>query len=118
MDDNDIVAITQKEEAIALFRQNYNIMFGDISGMLRKAKLTPIMDLQGQDPSFTNMAVELEHYMFLLDKLGCEIEISSQYMARAREYLILVHQLAEAIENDDCDSLGAAIAALDEKPYI
>lgn len=95
-------------------------MFGEISSMLRKAKLTPIWELQENNPSFTALASDLEYFLEHLKQFS-EImpeKFTTEEINRAVDYVRLTKDLAVAIDNDDDDSLGAAIAALDEKPYI
>ncbi|EJL6876770.1 hypothetical protein VCSRO18_3341 [Vibrio cholerae] len=111
--------LLQKKNAITRFRRIHGAMYGEISSMLRIAKLAPMNELQNHEPSFTAMANELEQYLESLIRLH-EIfdSINVSDVNHAREYLDLVKNLAKAIEADDYDGLCEAIAALDEKPYI
>ena len=106
------------ENAYKVFNSVHSAMFGEISSMLRKAKLTPILNLRDVNPSFTAMVDVLDEYLAILVKLDVHIDITSNHLDDTRQYLKLVRNLAEAIDSNDSDSLGEAIAALDEKPYI
>lgn len=108
-----------KEFAVEEFWRLHGEMFGEIKSMLGTAKLTPIEELQNHEPNFTAMVDNLETYLGILKKLHEILEsIDADSISHVEEYLTFVRQLAQAIEDDDPDGLGAAIAALDEKPYI
>ncbi|PML45976.1 hypothetical protein BCT75_24440 [Vibrio lentus] len=121
--ENNVVklGLNQEEHKAAKikFRRLHSAMFGEISSMLRTAKLAPMLELQVHEPSFTAMVEELETYLTFLEQLKAVFTaVNETDVENAREYLSLVKALAMAIESDDHDGLCAAIAALDEKPYI
>jgi hypothetical protein len=113
------VQIKQIAEAVKRFNGLHGCIFGDISSMLRTAKLAPIEDLRAHDPNFTEMVGILEEYKIIIVSLSAFLEqITEHTINRLDEYINLARKLAEAIESHCYDALGAAIAALDEKPYI
>ncbi|HGF7521923.1 TPA: hypothetical protein AB5A43_003368 [Vibrio cholerae] len=107
-----------KRSAIQRFTRLHGAMYGEISSMLRRAKLAPMEALQAHEPSFTQMAVELEEYLGVLVVLSQMLDLEEHVITHATEYLLLIKKLASAIEVGDPELLGEAIAALDEKPYI
>lgn len=108
-----------KKIAIQRFTRLHGAMFGEISGMLKKAKLSPMEALQANEPSFSQMAESLEEYLDTLEVLRQRIEdIEVSVIEHAKEYLQLIKNLATAIDAGCTDMLGEAIAELDEKPYI
>ncbi|MGH1373570.1 MAG: hypothetical protein ACRBBW_16135 [Cellvibrionaceae bacterium] len=116
---NDIEAQLIKD-AKARFNRLHSRIFGDISDMLRVAKLEPLHVLTDNDPSFTALVVELDELRGIVLGLW---EIMPEISSKANldtldEYLGLTRELAVSIESGCSDSLGAAISALDEKPYI
>lgn len=110
---------TLHEKAINKFNELYSAIFGEISSMLRKAKLAPMIELQKHNPSFTETASQLKLYRDLSKVAADLIKIDQgSELAMLDEYISLVTNLAKAIDNDDYDALCGAISALDEKPYI
>jgi len=111
----DILVIKAKRR----FQGLHSEIVGEISTILKKAKLMPIVELQANDPSFTAIVEELRRMRQILeilhDHLGDEI---SHNMSILDTYIDLADSLAQAIANDSPDCLGEAIAALDEQPYI
>ncbi|MGI2067881.1 hypothetical protein [Shewanella sp. MF08487] len=113
------VQTKQIAEAVKRFNGLHGSIFGDISSMLRTAKLAPIEDLRAHDPNFTEMVVILEEYKVIIVGLSTFLEqITEATIQRLDEYISLARDLAVAIESHCYDALGAAIAALDEKPYV
>ena len=107
------------KKAVEKFNDLYSAIFGEISSMLRKAKLRPMMELQKDNPSFTETAKQLKTYKDLSKAVAELLELDqSKELAMLDEYISLVTDLATAIDNDDHDALCGAISALDEKPYI
>ncbi|KAF3980311.1 MAG: hypothetical protein HFP76_02750 [Methylococcales symbiont of Iophon sp. n. MRB-2018] len=86
--------------------------------MLKAAKIEPMHHLAGLDPSFTSLLVDLEWYMEIIKKLGTSLDITPTDIELVTEYIVLAKDLAESIDSGCSDSLGAAVAALDEKPYL
>ncbi|KAF3984707.1 MAG: hypothetical protein HFP81_00755 [Methylococcales symbiont of Hymedesmia sp. n. MRB-2018] len=74
--------------------------------------------LAGLDPSFTSLVVDLERYMEIIKKLKDALDITDSDIEFVAEYIVLARSLAESIDSGCSDNLGAAVAALDEKPYI
>ncbi|KAF3982204.1 MAG: hypothetical protein HFP78_02890 [Methylococcales symbiont of Hymedesmia sp. n. MRB-2018] len=86
--------------------------------MLKTAKIEPMHHLAGLDPSFTSLVVDLERYMEIIKKLKDALDITDSDIEFVAEYIVLTRSLAESIDSGCSDNLGAAVAALDEKPYI
>lgn len=116
--DKDFLSQLHKK-AVDKFEEVYSSIFGEISSMLRKAKLMPMVELQKNNPTFTEIAAQLKIYRDFsalavqLLKIDKDNEINT-----LDEHITLTTNLAKAIDEDDADALCAAIAALDEKPYI
>lgn len=96
------------------------IIFGEISSMLRTAKLLPLYELQTQNPTFMQIVEQLREYRDIAKQVASMLGgvISQSEIDDVSEYLAFAEDLAEAIDANSPDSLCAAIAALDEKPYI
>lgn len=96
------------------------IIFGEISAMLKTSKLLPLYELQNQNPTFKDIVAELTTYRDIATQVATIVgaAIDQSEIDNVNEYLELALELAKAIDSDDHDSLCAAIAALDEKPYI
>ncbi|MEQ1965245.1 hypothetical protein ABLB69_19315 [Xenorhabdus khoisanae] len=107
------------KKATGRFREMHAIIFGEISSILKKAKLMPLIELRKHNPSFTEIAEELIRYRELAKKVATWLDIEEdQFSAYVDEYIALTRELAKAIDDDDPDALCGAIAALDDKPYI
>ncbi len=101
------------------FNTIYSGIFGEISSMLKLAKLCPIHELQSRDPSFMKLLDELKQYHKIVIELNTIFAFSSEIdVSRLGEYINVVENLAKAIDSGDLDDLTQAIAQLDEKPYI
>jgi len=100
------------------YKKLHGGIIGEISAMLRTAKLEPMHSLINEDPSFTSLVKVLERYVGILNQLVDVLDIEPNDLKTVTEYVGLARNLAEAIDNGCHDSLGAATAALDEKPYI
>ncbi|MBK2671368.1 hypothetical protein FHB94_05090 [Citrobacter freundii] len=107
------------DQAVDEFNRLHGTMIGEISAMLKTAKVAPLVDLRKKDPTFLNVVAELRMFRdvccalaphFLVDKTGEIADID--------KLLKLANDLAQAIDADDPDALCAAIAALDVEPYI
>lgn len=115
---NDISSALH-DKAIRKFNEVYSAIFGEISSMLRKAKLMPMIELQKNNPSFTETAVQLKLYRDFSEIAAGLLKVDkNSELNMLDDYIALVTSLAEAIDKDDHDALCGAIAALDEKPYI
>lgn len=101
------------------FNTLYSGVFGEISSMLKLAKLCPIHELQHKDPSFTALYNELLQYEKIVIELnGIFNFANSTEMERLREYISATERLAKAIDDNNIEELTHVIAELDEKPYI
>lgn len=100
------------------YKRLHSSIIGEISYMLKTAKIEPMHHLIGLDPSFTALVQDLEAYMIIIDKLKDALEIKDGDIEIVKEYIILARGIAESIDSGCSDNLGAAVAALDEKPYI
>jgi hypothetical protein len=99
------------------FNIAYYGLFSEIGAMLSKAKLMPIHALCAENPSFNKRAQELVDIKPVLEVLAPYFGVNYD-KNMIEDYIELVVDLASAIDSNDPDNLGAAIAALDEKPYI
>ncbi|WP_210531577.1 hypothetical protein [Pantoea ananatis] len=106
------------KKAVNRFNELHSSIFGSISSMLSQAKIQPMGTLRGKNPSFTALVDELELYRTIAGKLGTLLGGSNANLAMIDEYLELARSMADAIDGENHDGLCAAIAALDEKPYI
>ena len=117
----NVLPINQRlhDQAVDEFNRLHGTMIGEISAMLKTAKVAPLVDLRKKDPTFSNVVAELRMFRdvccalaphFLVDKTGEIADID--------KLLTLASDLAQAIDADDPDALCAAIAALDVEPYI
>lgn len=92
---------------------------GHVSHMLREAKLLPLSELSTQIPSYTEMVTELKYSSSLCEYLNPLLNNTlTSEIDVVNKLIMLADNLAKAIEIECTDSLGAAIAALDEEPYI
>ncbi|MBI6547392.1 hypothetical protein [Xenorhabdus lircayensis] len=107
------------KRAVSRFHELHAAIFGEISSILKKAKLLPLIELRKHNPSFTEIAEELIKYRDLAQKVAAWLDIEEdQFSAYVDEYIALTRELAKAIDDDNPEALCGAIAALDEKPYI
>ena len=107
------------KKAVARFNTLTYGILGEISSMLSKAKLLPIPELQLNDPTFDRVVSQLRLYRVLAETVSELLKIDKrQELADLDEYIEYADDLAQAIASDNADALCAAIAALDEKPYI
>lgn len=100
------------------YKRLHSGIIGEISSMLKTAKIEPMHYLTGLDPSFTSLVVDLESYMVIIEKLKDSLDIKARDIETVKEYIVLARDIAESIDSGCSDTLGAAIAALDEKPYV
>ena len=105
-------------KAIKSYKKLHEDIIGVISSMLRTAKIEPMHYLIDHDPSFTSLVEELEGLVGILKRLKDVLGIGPDGLNIVVEYIGLARNLAEAIDSGCNDSLMAATAALDEKPYI
>ena len=119
-DDVNSLEKKKKNDAIERFNRLHSAIFGDISYILKTANLTPMDVLQSHDPHFMIMVDRLILLKSILEPLSNFLPtvVTGAVIARLEEYIDLAKNIAEAIESGCTDSLGAAIAALDEKPYV
>ena len=95
----------------------YSGIFGEISSMLSKAKLMPLTKLMEHNPSFTEMVDQLQEYRCIVELINkgmggiFDVGMVDTYIEKAKA-------LAISIDKEDHEGLGAAIAALDELPYV
>ena len=106
------------KRAVARFNSLTYAIIGEISSMLSKAKLLPIPELQLNNPTFEEVVSQLRLYRALSEKVA-ELKIDRKdELAELDAYIELADDLAQAIVADNPEGLCAAIAALDEKPYV
>ena len=106
------------KKAVNRFNELHSSIFGSISAMLSQAKIQPMGTLRGKNPSFTALVDELQLYRDIAERLVTLLEDGAENLAMIDEYLELARSMADAIDGENFDGLCAAIAALDEKPYI
>jgi len=112
------VEILHKKAVDRFNTLTYGIL-GEIGSMLGKAKLLPIPELQVNNPTFDQVVNQLKLYRALAERVAELLKIDKkQELADLDEYIEHADDLAQAIASDNADALCAAIAALDEKPYI
>lgn len=105
--------------AIQRFNRLTYAIVGEISSMLKKAKIMPMEDLRSHDPTFEEIVKQLRVYRLVASAAADALGISEEdEMADPDIYIELADGLAKAIKSNDHDALCEAIAALDEKPYI
>lgn len=114
---------SKNQDLLKLARNRFNIIysgiFGEISSMLKLAKLCPIHVLQSQNPSFTYLLNELKSYEKIVIELNGIFKFAEQEdVTRISEYILVAEKLANAIDNYNIEELTQAISELDEKPYI
>jgi len=111
-----------EKERIAKAKSSYKKLhlgiMGEIRFMLKTANIEPIHHLANLDPSFTALVEDLEKFRDIIVQLIDALGIGSDDLVNVSEYLSLASSLAESIDSGCSDSLGAAVAALDDKPYI
>lgn len=107
------------DQAVDEFNRLHGTMIGEISAMLKTAKVAPLIELRKKDPTFTSVVEELRFYRDVCAQLVPHFSVDKTGdLAMIDTYLELADDLARAIEADDPDSLCGAIAALDVQPYI
>lgn len=126
---NNVVALPEGEgkepagnlhkRAVIKFNSLYSTILGEISSMLKKARLLPIPELKQNNPTFTEIVTQLKYFRELS---GVAVELlnidRNEDLSDLDDYIRLADNLAQAIDSDDYDSLCEAIAALNDKPYI
>ena len=107
------------KRAVARFNSLTYAIIGEISSMLSKAKLLPIPELQLNNPTFEEVVSQLRLYRALSERVAELLKIDRKdELAELDAYIELADDLAQAIVADNPEGLCAAIAALDEKPYV
>ena len=121
--DKDVVDLIQSgtekllTEGKKRYKHLHGAIFGEISSMLSRAKLEPIERLHGLDPSFTALVEELKGLRNVVAALAPLLGLNGE-VRMIDEYISLAEDLASSIDAQSPDSLCAAIAALDDKPYV
>lgn len=107
------------KKAVNRFNSLTSSILGEVSYMLKKAKLLPIPELQRNNPTFSEVVEQLKLYRMLSEMAVDLLKIdNSAELKELDVYIGLADELAKAIDAGDHDALCAAISALDEKPYI
>ncbi|MGC0989765.1 hypothetical protein WKH43_11835 [Pantoea agglomerans] len=117
----NVSSINQKlhDQAVDEFNRLHGTMIGEISSMLKTAKVAPLIELRKKDPTFASVVAELKIFREVCVALAPHFSVDkTSEIKMIDEYLALADDLAEAIDADNTDALCAAIAALDVKPYI
>lgn len=105
-----------QDRARELFTQLQSKIMGEISHMLRTVKLTSLLDLAEESPTYTELAEELTHFWKVTHMLAPMIGV--QEKAEALDpYIAAVTKLGTAIDSGEDDLLCEAIAELDVLPY-
>ncbi len=118
---NNVLSINRRlhDQAVDEFNRLHGTMIGEISAMLKSAKVAPLVELRKKDPTFASVVAELRFYRDVCAALVPHFSVDkTSDIEMIDEYLKLADDLAKAIEADDSDALCAAIAALDVKPYV
>ncbi len=107
------------DQAVDEFNRLHGTMIGEISAMLKTAKVAPLVDLRKKDPTFSSVVEELRAFRDVCCALAPHFRVDkTSEIAEIDKLLNMANNLAQAIEADDPDALCAAIAALDVEPYI
>ncbi|WP_049870046.1 hypothetical protein [Dickeya fangzhongdai] len=125
-DDNDFPSMEAKEPADILHRRAvnkfnslYSAILGEISSMLKKARLLPIPDLRRNNPTFAETVTQLKFFRDLSKMAADLLNIDREDdLSELDDYIHHADKLALAIDADDYDALCEAISALNDKPYI
>ncbi|WP_312925277.1 hypothetical protein [Atlantibacter hermannii] len=115
--------MTQLQEAQNLnkviFDGLYSRILHVVARALSQTKLFAfdIEYLQGENPSYKERADLLSDVHSDMQKVAEVLEF--EYQADViGEYIVLMHEMADAIDAGDEEKLQAAIRALDKKPFI
>jgi len=101
------------------YKHLHGAIYGTISSMLCRAKVEPIEFLVGLNPSFADLVKQLKDLRDVVAALAPMLEIDPKAdIAMIDEYIDLAESLALSIDAQNSDSLCAAIARLDDKPYV
>ncbi|MGP2481270.1 hypothetical protein ACTUSZ_00250 [Pantoea eucalypti] len=117
----NVTALNQKlhDQAVDEFNRLHGTMIGEISAMLKLAKVAPLVELRKKDPTFISVVEELKIFSGVCKQLAPSFSVDkSSEIKMIEEYLELADSLAQAIDADDPEWLCAAIAALDVQPYV
>lgn len=101
------------------FEEFQTRIYGEVNALLKYAKLNAIGILKDKTPSYSESAAILKQYVSIIEslqKLG--IPIPKKDVIDLERIVTIFTSLAVAIDEEDIDGLGAAIAALDCEPYI
>lgn len=104
-------------EAKKRYNRLHAAIFGEISSMLRIAKLEPIERLYGLDPSFTKLVEQLKQFRKIVEVLAPMLDLNGE-LGMIDEYISIAEELAVSIDAQNSDALCVAIAKLDDKPYV
>ncbi|ELH4834624.1 hypothetical protein AKG94_01465 [Vibrio harveyi] len=99
------------------FQFLYESIFGEISSMLSKVKLMPLHSLCEEEPSLKKRAEDLIQLQSIMEEVAKLLNISYN-KTQIDEYIDLAVRVGDAIDSECPETLGAAIAELDLKPYI
>ncbi|MCH6191231.1 hypothetical protein J9788_01055 [Serratia sp. X10] len=107
------------KKAVQRFNRLTYAIIGEVSSLLKKAKVMPLSDLQNHNPTFEEVVNQLRVFRALSEAAAKALGIDkAEELNEVDMYIDLADELAKAIASDDFDSLCGAIAALDSKPYI
>ncbi|HHN8405174.1 TPA: hypothetical protein ACRRXZ_003753 [Morganella morganii] len=104
---------------IAAFHGHYNRVLGIVAHALSQSKMFSLnlSLLSAESPSFkerANILSEVQSkFIPLAESLGLEYDASV-----LDEYIALMHEMADAIDNNDQASLLHVVSQLDKKPFI
>ena len=114
MDNSELVSLAEQK-----FEELQSRIYGEINALLKYAKLNALDVLKNRTPTYSESAAILKQYVGIIEKLqDMGIPIPKQAIVELEKIVTIFTSVAVAIDQQDVEGLGAAIAALDCEPYI
>ena len=114
MDNSELVSLAEQK-----FEELQSRIYGEINALLKYAKLNALDVLKNRTPTYSESAAILKQYVGIIEKLqDMGIPIPKQAIVELEKIVTIFTSLAVAIDQQDVEGLGAAIASLDCEPYI
>ena len=107
-------------ELRSLITEIYEKVLQTTNNILHNCKTFDISILQLKDPSYEEIAKQLEEAAFILFTISDDFPDDAEgfHMAtKAAEYTQDVRDIAKAIRNDDEDELNKLVSKLDRRPF-
>lgn len=107
------------QTAKEMFGKIQSQIYGDVQVLLKYAKLNPIEILKDKNPSYSESAAILSSYVSIIRAIAdAGVPIPRKEIHSLERIVTAFTSLALAIDEEDFDGMGAAIASLDCEPYI